>query len=294
MRMAERTAAHLITYNSPVMDSANAQSPIPEDSPASAPGGTPFEQFLPGFRVPGVGCGFLRGNPGLWKYVWMPTAVNLFVGALMAFGLLAVLITAAALLWSWGAAGWLWGLAALLIWLGLLVVSLVVTSALWYALCGIFGGYFLSILAEKTELASGTPRESLREVPWIHQVVDTILNLGLLLLTNIGCLALNLFPFVGSGLAMIASCYFTGMILGTDLLELPMALRGIRRPDVRAFAARKRPYTLGIGTAVMLLNFIPIVGALLLTTAVVGTVLLHKQIEEKTAESPNAGSEPVT
>ena len=49
---------------------------------------------------------------------------------------------------------------------------------------------------------------------------------------------------------------------------------------VLAFARRHRWHTLGLGTAVAALAFVPVVNAVFLTTAVAGAVLLRKRIND--------------
>ena len=69
------------------------------------------------------------------------------------------------------------------------------------------------------------------------------------------------------------------MLIGFDLLSYPLSLRGKRRSERVAFVRRHRPRTLGLGAVVVAFEFIPIFGAVFLTTAVVGSVLIHQRVE---------------
>ena len=57
-----------------------------------------------------------------------------------------------------------------------------------------------------------------------------------------------------------------------------MELRGTRWLDRQAFAKKHLGATVGLGIVVTGLMLIPIVGALFQTTAVVGAVLLHREL----------------
>ena len=83
---------------------------------------------------------------------------------------------------------------------------------------------------------------------------------------------------IGSLAAMGGSFYFNWLILGSDFINHPLDLRGMRRAEKRAFVKKHRFHTLGMGAAVTLLLLIPILGAVLLTTAVAGSVLLHRRV----------------
>ena len=72
--------------------------------------------------------------------------------------------------------------------------------------------------------------------------------------------------------------YFTCSTLGFEYFDYLLSLRGLRRSEKLAFARRRRPFTLGLGTSVAVLAFVPIINAVFLTTAVVGAVLLHKRL----------------
>jgi uncharacterized protein involved in cysteine biosynthesis len=61
----------------------------------------------------------------------------------------------------------------------------------------------------------------------------------------------------------------------------------MRRREKLQFARRHHAHVLGLGTAMALVTLVPIVNAVLLTTAVTGAVLLHRRLAE--AEAAPAG-----
>ena len=65
-----------------------------------------------------------------------------------------------------------------------------------------------------------------------------------------------------------------------DYLDYPQALRARGRRVQRQFARRHRSATLGLGSSVMLLTFVPLLSPVLLTTAATGAVLLYRKLEE--------------
>lgn len=124
----------------------------------------------------------------------------------------------------------------------------------------------------------GLPSEQIKEVPFAYQVGDTLRDVGFLAVVNTGCICVQIVPGVGSVLGVCGSYYFNCFTFGIDFLDHPLALRGIRRREKRAFAKRHRTHTLGLGTAVLGITLLPVINAVLLTTAVTGAVLLHRRL----------------
>jgi CysZ protein len=204
--------------------------------------------------------------------------------------LLAALILAAVLFITkahpWFDDGWLWRAVELVVGLALLLAVVGLTLAAWLVLQGILCGYFYSKLAEKVELQLGLPPEEIREVPFSYQVADTLRDVAFLVAVNAACIAVQVVPVVGSVLGICGSYYFNCFTFGLDFLDHPMALRGMRRRDKRAFAKRHRAHTLGLGTAVLAITLLPVINALLLTTAVTGAVLLHRRLVPDARATP--------
>lgn len=95
---------------------------------------------------------------------------------------------------------------------------------------------------------------------------------------NLGFLSMNCVPVIGSIVGLCGALYFDCMILGRNFLAFPTGLRGMRRREIREFCRRPRYHSLGLGAAVLLFSLIPLVGAVLLTTAATGAVLLHRRL----------------
>jgi len=265
---------------------------------SSPPAEGRMARFLEGASAPFHGLRFLNRHPELWRYAILPTVLNLIITAL-AF---TVLILAA--IWlitefhpqvTQGTTGtWWWLVVAAEIIAGilLLLVCAIVTVLTWKLLGGILCGYFYGLLAEQVERELGVGDGELRSISLLYEICDTLLNLTLLVVVNICILLLNVVPLVGGVLALLCSGYFTWYILGLDYLSFPLALRGDRRGTQFAFGHRHRMHTIGLGAVVFGLEFIPIAGAVLLTTAAVGSVLLHRRILLTPTDPPATRTPP--
>ncbi|HEX8914393.1 MAG TPA: EI24 domain-containing protein [Humisphaera sp.] len=242
---------------------------------------SPVAAFVAGFSAPVAGLRYMLAHPALWRYAVWPVLINLVLTAVVLGTLVAAAVWFAYRLHPWlrdrydGSA---WGVtleAAAAV--GLLVAAVTAALVTWVLLGGILAGHFNSKLVRQVEIQLGTPAEALREVAIRYQVADTLRDLAALLGINAGLLVLNVIPGLGSVAAAGLGVYLDGFLLGFDYVDLPMALRGMRRADKLARARRHRWETTGLGTAVLLLNLVPVVGAVLLATAAVGATLMHRQ-----------------
>jgi len=234
--------------------------------------------FGEGLSAPWLGFRHMARHPGLWRYGVVPVLLNLLITTM----LLVVLVGLAVLFFSrlhpWFADGWLWRLAEILF--GLLLLGCVLGLALvaYLVLQGILCGHFYGKLARQVVLQLGARPEEIKEVPLSYQVADTLRDVGFLAVVNAACIAVQIVPGIGSILGICGGYYFNCFTFGLDFFDHPLALRGVRRREKRAFAKRHRAHTLGLGTAVLALTLLPVVNAVLLTTAVTGAVLLHRRL----------------
>ncbi|MCX7424721.1 MAG: EI24 domain-containing protein [Planctomycetia bacterium] len=234
--------------------------------------------FREGFAAPWVGFRYMRSRPALWRYGILPVLLNLLVTAFVLAVLVAATVYLFTILHPRFGDGWAWLVAEVLAAAGLLVVVIALAAVAWVVLQGIFCGHFYGKLAEQVERQLGLRPEEIRDVPFSHQVVDTLRDVGFLGGVNLGCLAIQIIPGLGSVVGLAGSYYFSCSTLGRDYFDHPMSLRGMRRREKLQFARRHRAHVLGLGTAVALVTLVPIVNAVLLTTAVTGAVLLHRRL----------------
>lgn len=236
--------------------------------------------FLEGFATLVAGFRYLRKRPALWHYALLPIAINILITLVIFAGLLVG--TWYFLMWmhtwTYFAAGW-WGRAqeALAI-IVTIIAAFALAAGTYLLLQGILVSYFNERLAMRVELDLGTPASLLTDVPFKYQVLDGIADFLVITLTAAGCILLGCIPVLGTIVGGAVNLYVDCFVFGYDYFEIPLALRGQRRADKRACAKRHRGHVLGLGASVLLMNLIPIVGSIFLTTAAAGAVLLHRKM----------------
>lgn len=251
----------------------------PPPPPVAAHRASWWKEFKKGLATPVEGFLFMKHSPGLWKYAVLPIVVNLLITAMI------LLIFAGAAAWF---AVWLhprfpagvWGaVLEVLAAVGLLIVALGLAMGAWVVLGGVISGHFYAKLARRVEMRLGMRQEEMSDVPLRYQVADALRDLGALIVINGGLLLLNFVPVIGSIVAFPLGVYLDGFVLGYDYVDLPMSLRGMRRESKRARAKAHRWEVAGLGASVIGLNFVPVVGSVLLATAAAGAVLMHRRWE---------------
>ena len=251
-------------------------------SPPAAESAGHGQSFWQGFRegaaAPWRGLQYLRQHPRLIRYAVLPVIFNLLITVLAFTVLIVSAVALATYVHPQFDSTWSSRALEVLSFVAILVVVLLLTIGTWILLQGILCGYFYNLLACQIELAHGMSPDVIRDVTLWYQLVDTLRNLLALVIVSCGFLLLNVVPVVGSLLALAGTLYYDWYIFGLDYFDYPLALRGMRREDKRNFARDHRAQTLGLGSAVFVLSFIPIVGSVLLTTAVAGAVLLHRKL----------------
>lgn len=240
--------------------------------------------FGPGFGASFRGLGYMLEHRSLWRYAIWPTALNVAI----TLAVFAGLVVAAVGVLAWRLAdglpsGW-WPITLELLIAGALLIGVLsLTLVVGWLLQGILLGYFYSKLALRVEQELGIGDEELGEVPLKIEIIDTLIDTALLLLVLGGFLVLQLIPVIGTLVGLAGWLYGNWYILGRDTLDHPLNLRGQRRAERRGFARRHKGAVLGLGCIVFLLTLVPIAGAMMQTTAVVGAVLLHRELRDEEA-----------
>lgn len=247
------------------------------NSLASAPRGF-FADFYAGFAAPWRGLAYLNKHPALWRYGILPVLLNILVTLLVLMGAV------------WGAIalgnyihprfansilGWTGEVISIL---GLVAATAGLTVVGWLIFGALLTDQFNSVLARRVELSLGTPADELCELPVLRQIADAPWTALVLLVINAGLLLLNCLPVIGSMIAIPLAIVVDGYVFGRDYLDYPLSLRGWPRPQKHQFARQHWPATIGLGVVVLLANFVPILGGILLTTAVVGAVLMYRDL----------------
>lgn len=231
-------------------------------------------------------------RPALWRYGLVPVLLNVIITGLMLLFLVSAGIFTMTEMHAWfveTGRSFYWEILTIC---ALTILTFGLLLAAWKLLEGVLCGHFYGKLAREVELHLGTPREELVEVPFHGQVLNAVSGFLTLAFVNFGFLTLNCVPVAGSVAALCGALYFDCLILGRDFIEFPTGLRGLQQHEVREFCRRHRYHTLGLGSAVLLCSLIPVVGAVLLTTAATGVVLLHQRLESTASPASTTRAHP--
>jgi CysZ protein len=260
-------------------------------------GSTGFSAFAEGFATPRDGFHFMCRHPRLWRFAVIPILLNLIITGVVIVLLIAAATHFAVKIHPWFEGHWGWRVLEVVVVVGLIAAAAGLAMAAWVLLNGILCGHYHGKLARQVELLLGMRPEDMAELSVPYQIADTVRDLGSLLLINVGFLALNLIPVLGTIVGTAGALYFDSFVFGMDYLDFPLSLRGLRRAEKRAFGRRHRTHTVGLGAAIFLFNFVPVVGSVVLSTAAAGAVLLHRRLqagELSGAGHANPAASPVT
>lgn len=249
----------------------------PAAPPAAAPVPPPAAGgFGAGARALFRGASLIAGNPKLWPYALAPIVIASFALALgFAGGVWAVGALAERWFQHW--TGPLWGSlrvgAQALGYLSAILGAVIVSKAL---ILPIVAGPFMEMLSERIEAlvtgaapSSRTFREELGDaLPAAWRGVSTLLyRLGILLLFA----PLLLIPGIGVILYLVPSAYVEAL----NGLDVTFGRKRMDLAAKRAWLRARRGSAIGFGAAILLGNFVPIVGALAVVPAAAagGTLL---------------------
>ena len=249
----------------------------------------PLAAFWEGACGPWAGLRYMNCHPTLWRYGVIPVILNLIITAVVVVVLAWAAVTMTQPWLADPTSAWHWRVVQWLVVLAILMAAGAGAFILWIVLQGVLCGHFYGKLAEQVESQIGIGDDEIREIPIMYQVVDTTRDTGFLIMANLACLLVQLVPGVGSVLGLVGGFYFNCAVLGMEYLDYPLALRGLRLKEKRAFVRHHRAHALGLGAVVAAVTFIPILGSILLTTATTGAVILHRRLrawEETQAGMP--------
>ena len=237
-------------------------------------------KFLEGAHAPLAGLAFMNRHPSLWRYAALPILINAIIST--------IILICVVLLFVWiindrpfnRGDTWAWLLLEILLDIVALVVLLGTVFAAWLSLGVLLSDYFLDKLVRRVELLLGLSPDEMHDVSLLHSAIDTLKSLSLLISINLALLTLHVVPVIGSTVGLIGALYWDSLIFGYELFAYPLAVRGKRREEIKAFTKAHRPYTLGLGAAVLAVGLVPLIGAVTLTTAATGATLLHRRLSD--------------
>jgi uncharacterized protein involved in cysteine biosynthesis len=232
----------------------------------------------------------MRQRPYLWKYAIVPILLNILIMVTAIVALITMATASVALLYwllgDWRGNWWYVALAIQILAAIVTVIVCVATAVLtWRLLSGILCGYFYGRLAMRVEMEFGMRREEMREVSFLFELRETVTGLFWLVVSLVLALLVSLVPFIGPPVGFAYSTYFQVLSCGRDQLAYPLVLRAMHRAQRLAFSRRHMAHTLGLGTVVLVMQFVPVIGAILMVTAAAGAVVLHRRLELSVAEA---------
>lgn len=239
--------------------------------------------FADGARDVGAGLRFLRAHPRLWRYVIAPALVTLALMAIAIAGVLAAadpLVDAIAGRLPDAIAGWSRGV----VW-ALTVIALGFAAVIVFVpLVGVVADPFnerlaAAVITTRTGVATPTVGVAalLRDA-----LVGLLRGVGRMLGALVGAVllfALSLVPVIGTVAAAIIAGWLTARGTARDCYEAALAARELDGPAIRAFLARHRQRTLGLGAAVAGLLLIPGVNLIALGVGTTGATLAALELE---------------
>ena len=243
--------------------------------------------FARGFMQPMRAFSLLLRTRGLKRYAVLPLLIN----SLVYFGVVAIAVY---LLWGWDieVAQWdgLWGagaylsaaanwLAGPLKWLIAIPLIAVVCYFSFTAVGMVVASPFNDMLSEKVEQAL-CDEKPLQEIPWeltlramAYGLFDAVRGSARQLLVTLCVLPFLLIPVVGLVMFFLVQAYAAGR----GFTDVPMARNFLRPRHKRPFIRTHRMEILGLGVAMQLLFFIPLVGLVMLPIGVVAGTQLYCQ-----------------
>ena len=241
-------------------------------------------------------------RPRLWKYAIVPVLVNI---AIMVVAVMAMIALGGgflgALYWLLGdwEGNWFYAKIGVMILAVLATTIFCITLAVivWRLLSTLFCGYFYALIAKSVEMELGLTSDQMHDISMWRELRDAFTDMWWLLISLALSLLFSLIPFIGAPVALAYSLYFQILTCGRDQFSHSLSLRGKHRAERAAFCRQYLPHTLGLGTVVLAMEFIPVVGALFMVTAAAGSVILYRRLvdaestnESQEGESPNSAT----
>jgi uncharacterized protein involved in cysteine biosynthesis len=262
---------------------------------ARAPANNAADRFWEGISAPWHGWRLLRQQPRLWALAALPTLLNLLISLLVAVAVIGGgywLVTVLHDSFAGQFTGWGWYAALtgeVLLVLAIAPLVLIIAIVLWKIMTMIFCGYLFSRLAIEVERLIGLDERDLRPVSFTAEALGLIFSLLVLIFGSTVLIALVFIPVVGGFLSFVFGTLFTCWIMGLDYLGYPLALRGLPRWRQYPFGLANSSRAIGLGLFVSTCELIPILGAIPLTSAVIGAVLLQRKCRVGPAREAGAG-----
>lgn len=252
-----------------------------------------FRDFASGAGLLGRGLGLVLSRPRLLLIGLIPALIS---GILYTFALvmlirflpdLAALVTRFADDW----AEWLRGTMRVLGGITVLGSGVLVSILTFTAVTLLIGDPFYEKISELVEDRFGGVPDAVDTGFWPalrRSLADSLKLLGISILVGIPLFLLGLIPVIGQTVIPVLAAAVGGWLLSLELTGVPFQRRGQRLAHRRVVLAKRKPLTLGFGTAVFLTFLIPLGAIFMMPAAIAGATLLARKSLNRPIEITNA------
>ena len=140
----------------------------------------------------------------------------------------------------------------------------------------IFCSFAYGLMVEKIEKKLGVEPNEFQSLTIWRQILDSLLIALLFMIGNIVILSLNIFPFVGTIIAMISAVIFQSFCLGMEFFDFSMALRGKSFKEKLTYFKKHPGEVLGVGNVSWLFMMIPILNSCLFTFSILAATFRYR------------------
>lgn len=252
-----------------------------------------FRDFASGAGLLGRGLGLVLSRPRLLLIGLIPALIS---GILYTFALVMLIrfLPDLAALVTWFAddwAEWLRGTMRVLGGITVLGSGVLVAILTFTAVTLLIGDPFYERISELVEDRFGGVPDAVDTGFWPglrRSLADSLKLLGISILVGIPLFLLGLIPVVGQTVIPVLAAAVGGWLLSLELTGVPFQRRGQRLSHRRVVLAKRKPFTLGFGTAVFLTFLIPLGAIFMMPAAIAGATLLARKSLNRPIEITNA------
>jgi len=257
----------------------------------------PVSNFSQGFLYPFRAGKFIKGHPGLLKYIMVPFLINVVVLSVAVYWGLSFFNSVVVHYIPQGDA-WYWAILSYFVWTVAIVVTMVLVFFGFTVTGAIISSPFNDILSEKTEaLLTGRHADEpfvfrvfLRDA--MHTVMDESRKIIIFVVLMVLLLPLNLIPG-GSLPYSILSVLLTIFFLVVEYTGYVFSRKHLTFKDQRRFINSRKFIMLGFGTGVMGVLAVPFLQFFCIPLGVVGATQLWHDLAGPATTKPGDNTDKI-
>lgn len=215
-------------------------------------------------------------TPGLGRLAVWPLLINILLTVVVPAGVAAFGYGYAILIEPRFAEGG-WGIVWRILIGGVaIVLCAAVVVFLWCFVQDLVGRAAERPLVERAAEVLAGDDAALHELPARRSLADAIRNVVTLSAIYLGFLIQACVPVLGTIFGVFGALYCGCFKLGNKAFDTVLDLHGVPGKQRREYYKVHRPETIGLGLASLLGLFVPLAGAVFLTTATIGAIVLYR------------------